>query len=208
MSDTAKKDLKPGDLGKLSWEPDKVEGSLDVVFQHATKKAKDAIGWYLVSKRRKQIWAVGLRVGAILSASAAGILPMLSQIFVTNGNPVIPPVWASVLLGLAAAMVVLDRFFGFSSGWMRFIAAEMELHQILEEFQMEWESERAAWKGSGPNDDQVQKMLDRAKDFVLQVNTLVRDETNAWIAEFRSALKQVDELAKARAAARSASAKG
>ncbi len=206
MSDTAKKDLEPGELGKLSWEPDKVEESLDVVFQHATKKAKDAIDWYLMSKRPKKRGAIFLRVLAILSASAGGILPILSQIYLADGKPEISPAWASVLIGIAAAMVALDRLFGFSSGWMRFIAAELQLHQLLEAFQLDWEREKALWKGERPTDEQVQSMLKEAREFVFQVNNVVREETNAWIVQFQSSLKQIDKLAKTATGA--AAAKG
>jgi hypothetical protein len=36
-----------------------------------------------------------------------------------QGIPVIQPAWASVALLVAAACVGLDRFFGYSTAWMR-----------------------------------------------------------------------------------------
>lgn len=195
-----RKDLAHHELEGLSWEPGKVLGSLDAVFQHVTEVAKNAITWYWQSKRRKKRGAVLLRLGAILGTSVAGILPMLTQISATGGKAGIPPAWASVSLGIAAALVGLDRFFGFSSGWTRYIAAEMRLRQILEEFQMDWEAQKAIWKGAAPTDDQAQGMLGRAKAFVVQVDAIVQEETKAWIAEFQTTLSQLDEAVKAKVA--------
>jgi hypothetical protein len=98
------------------------------------------------------------------------------------------------------ALLLLDRFFGFSTGWMRYMATELQLRQIAQELQMEWETQRASWKGDPPGEEQVQEMMARCRTFVSQVNTIVRDETNAWMAEFQSALSQIDEAAKARPA--------
>ena len=49
------------------------------------------------------------------AGTVAGIIPILAQILTENGKPRIQPAWASVALGIAAAFVLLDRFFGFSS---------------------------------------------------------------------------------------------
>jgi hypothetical protein len=49
----------------------------------------------------KKKWARLLRVGAILAAATAGILPMLSQIFAEGGQSRIAPAWASVCLAAA-----------------------------------------------------------------------------------------------------------
>lgn len=194
-----RKDLESGDLKKMSWEPDKSLVSLNDVFKDAQNYVKSAINWYLQSKRRKKKGAVFLRVGAILTVSVAGILPMLSQIFLDDGKSVISPAWASVFLAAAAALVAMDRFFGFSSGWMRYIATELRLRKILQEYQMDWETEKSTWKGSHPDREQVQRMLVRTKAFRNRINTIIQEETNTWIAEFQSTLKQLDEAAKAKA---------
>ncbi len=106
--------------------------------------------------------------------------------------------WASVAIGVAAALVLLDRFFGSSTGWMRFIRTEMHLRQLHQEFEMSWERERAAWAGQDPSAKQVQQMLGRAMAFVTKVSEVVRQETEEWVREFQSTLRQLDEAARAR----------
>ncbi len=68
-----------------------------------------------------------LRVSAIACGAVAAILPILSQIYTTDDKAAIAPGWAAVALAGAAALVGLDRYFGFSSGWTRFMAAELRI---------------------------------------------------------------------------------
>jgi hypothetical protein len=78
--------------------------------------AETAIAWYLRSKRPKQKLARWLRGGAIGLAALAGLIPMLAQMSTLKA---IEPVWASIVLGVAAALVVLDPIyhFHFISRW-------------------------------------------------------------------------------------------
>jgi len=192
-------DLAP--LAVLSWRPEDCAESLAAVFDQVTGEARAAIAWYPNKTGRKRRTAMALRVGAVIATAGAGVMPILAQMGVgENGAPILQPAWASVSLAVAAALVGLDHYFGFSSGWMRFVATELQLRQQLLEFQMEWATERASWKGASPTDDQVQRVLSRAKAFVLGVSATVLEETNTWIAEFQTTLKQLDEAAKAKAA--------
>jgi hypothetical protein len=188
------------DLKRL-WDPGDAAGSLDAVFQYVAEDAIKAIGWYLKSKRTKKIGARVLRFAAIVFVAIAGILPVLLEMLPEDSRFSIPAASASILAGLAAAMIALDRFFGFSSGWVRYISAEMRIRRILEEFRIDWAMEKSAWKDGTPDADQVRGMLERARAFNMQVNAIVQDETNAWITEFKANVKEIDELVKTRAEA-------
>ena len=195
MSGGEQKVSKHGKLGELLWKPGEVKSSLHVIFHHASKNAAGAIDWYERKKNSKKAWARCLRVLAIIAVTIAGIIPILAQIF-EDSSLTIAPAWASVALAIAAALVILDRFFGFSSAWMRYIAAELKLSQILKEFRIDWERERAAWEGREPDRDQVQVMLAKARAFITQVDEIVRKETDEWIRQFQNILKQIDKAAK------------
>lgn len=144
MANQAPKDLGATQRLQLAWERGKVLSSLEALFDRITKEAEAAIGWYLRAKRPKQVWARLLRFGSIMAGTIAGLIPILAQIFAKNGQPIIQPAWASVALGIAAAFVLLDRFFGFSSAWMRYIATELNIRQLTQEFNLDWESDKAA----------------------------------------------------------------
>ena len=81
---------------------------------------------------------------------------------------------------------------------MRFIRTEMHLRQLHQEFEMNWERERAKWAGQEPSAEQVQQMFGRAVAFVTRVSEVVRQETEEWVLEFQSTLRQLDEAARER----------
>jgi hypothetical protein len=187
----------------LDWSGGQREASLQQVFSHVTKLANDAIEWYIAAKNTKRVYARAIRMLAILLGAVAALLPTVSEIVESTrgmSERLIPAGWTAVLLGIVGALLLLDRFFGFSTGWMRYIRTELQLRQIAQEFQLDWEAERSGWQGSDPTPDQTLAMLARCKAFVTQVNTIVRDETTAWVEEFESTLRQIDESAKARPA--------
>jgi drug/metabolite transporter (DMT)-like permease len=190
-------DLEPTRLEDLSWDTAQAARSLQTVFVHAVKQATDAIGWYLKAKNPKKLWARLLRVLAILAAGIAGIIPMLAQMWLDeNGSPRIAPAWASVCLGAAAVMVALDHFFGFSTAWMRYLSTELDIRKLLDEFQIDWEIERVNWTTGQPTQEQTLRGLAKCKAFLTQVDTMIQQETNTWIAEFQTTLRLIDEASK------------
>lgn len=187
-------DLRPARRSDLKWDAEYAEESLNTLFERAEQHGVQAIDWYLTAKRSKKRAAQGLRLGAIGATAAAGILPMLTQILVkTDGQLPLQPVWASVALGVAALLVAIDHFFGFSSGWMRFITTEHHIRQILHQFQLDYDAERATWQGKPPTPEQVQRVLQCCRLFLTEVDGIIRKETEQWVVEFQSVLKQIDE---------------
>ena len=184
----------------LDWSEGNAGQSLETLFENAKKEAAGLIGWYNDSKKSKKWWAQTIRVMAILLGAVAAILPTLGDILTRSGMVVIAGGWTTIVLGVAGALLILDRFFGFSSAWMRFVLAEMQLRQILQEFELDWQNEKASWQGNEPTKDQVNQMLARCKAFTSQINTIVREETNVWVQEFQSTIKYLDETIKAKPA--------
>jgi SMODS and SLOG-associating 2TM effector domain 2 len=163
------------------------------VFKFVSDEAQRAIAWYLSKKEPKRRGARWLRLLAIVATTVAGLIPLLAQIFTTNGKPHIAPGWASVALVCAVACIGLDRFFGFSSAWMRFLATELQIRNALQAFQLDWEMHKATRQGASPTDEQVQEMLARCKAFLVQVNTYVEQEMAAWMKEFQAVPQQIDD---------------
>jgi hypothetical protein len=53
-----------------------------------------------------------------------------------------------------------------------------------------------------PTLEQTAAFLQRAKAFAAHVNTVVQTETNAWVEEFQTSIKQIDEALRSRTADR------
>lgn len=190
-------DLIARELPQLSWQPSDAAASLSKLYDHVAGVGQEVVDWYYGAKRPKRRWGRSLRLGAILSTGVAAGIPLLAEIFEQEGGkPGIQPLWAAVALAAAGLMILLDRFWGCTSGWVRYLLAGQEASNALERFRLDWQSAIIAWGTQGPTAEQAQAMVALAKSFLVQVQGIVREETKGWAAEFQSMLQQIEEAAK------------
>ena len=192
-------DLQPAVLPPVSWAVDRQVESLEALFQHVVQQTTATIRWYLREKESKRWKGRWFRLVALAAISVSGILPVLALILARDGRPLIQPAWATVALALATALGAIDHFCGYSNAWMRFVETEQDIKKALDDFQFDWEIERASWTNERPEPAQVRAALYRFKGFTNQVNLLIQQETKSWIAEFKSTLTMIDEAARAKA---------
>jgi hypothetical protein len=189
-------------LEGLSWKSDEErETSLHKAYAYAESRAQQNVGWYLSNKKRQAFWSRSLRFLAIMLTTLGGLAPIVGSTgwLKFEGGPDYEPVvrmMGYVFLGLAAACVGLDRFFGFSSAWMRFIVTALLLEKALSEFRMEWAMGLAKLGKKSPTDEQLQSMLQRIKEFVAYVDGKVEEETREWVSEFKTNLSDVERTAR------------
>jgi hypothetical protein len=180
--------LRPSGVPLLSWaKPDAVE-SLATLYAVVEGQAVEAIDWYLNEKKSKSHWSRGLRVAAILLGAAGALIPLLNLV----NNQVLDVRWGYVAFALAAAAVALDRFFGFSSGWMRYLITSFRLQRLLADFQFEWATRSARLEGSTPEPEQVTELLTLLRKVLSAILNEVERETIAWAEEFQSNLGGID----------------
>lgn len=189
-------------LHALQWDPEHLNDSLDKLYRLTISEAEQSMAWYRINSRPKKRWAQIIRVSAIVATSLGGIIPILSQIVSEVDENLLllfNPALASVAIALAATALGLDRFFGFSTAWMRFITSEMKIKSKLQTFQFEWAVERMSWRGEAPNHKQARAMIMRCAAFASEISNIVQDETLTWVEEFQGALKTLDERSKTQA---------
>ena len=177
-------DLKPVPFPTLSWAPEDRSKSLAALAAYAMREAERAIDWYHWKRRSMQRWGRGLRLGAILSSSAAGVTPVVAELMERNGTPSIDPLWAALLLAGAGILVLLDRFWGCTSAWVRYMLAAQEISAKLDTFRMDWEGHKLLWEGLPVDVEQAQATIDRCRSFLDGVRSVVRTETDSWATEF------------------------
>lgn len=189
-------DLRPVKFPELSWKTADFEICLEDLYIYVIDQTERARQWYFLKRRSKRIGGFALRGGAIIFTALAGIIPILGQIFEKDDVPQINPVWATVAIGIAALFVVLDRLGGFTSGWIRYVLSGQELGHLMETFRFNWEKSKLCQTDQALTTEQAQELLSQCKTFLLEINTVVREETELWAAEFQSALKEVEKAAK------------
>lgn len=192
-----KADLKPIDLSALSWEDGKRAECLAEVYSRVTGDARMAIEWYRLSRKPKKRAAMAVRWSAVLLISASGLIPLFVEVFPIKGAPPFNPLITSLVVALAAALFGLDKFFNYSSGWMRYVKTDLALQGALGEFEFDWQIARAAWTTPEPTPGQLAEMLGRCKTFAATIKGIVADETNLWITEFQASMAQLGESVKA-----------
>jgi hypothetical protein len=190
-----RRDLRPDTFPPLSWESEEAAQSLATLYRYAECEALKANDWYLrkkVPKRRLGQWLRGL---AILLTALAGLVPILSELWQSGGQPVIRPGWSPLLLGLAALILLLDRFLGGTSSWMRYVAASQAIGERLRRFRFDWTLAQAARAGQPPDAAHTARLIGLCHRLVAGVDRVVQQETQTWASEFRGVLRQIDEAA-------------
>ncbi len=210
-----KKDIHGATFSDIDWSDRRQ--AIDTILDEVRKKATDAEAWYRDKKRNKATGAVFLRVVAISAGVLSGLWPILfnalAVMFPAASHPDI--IDFRLFLPLSAVFVIiatgclsLDAYFGFSSGWIRYVVTFQTLQSLRETFELSWPRAvlRFPKQGDIP-DDLYLGALDVVQAFTKSVNDTIRDETAAWAADFREALKGMgDTVDKQRIAAMSYSA--
>ncbi len=192
-----KDDLTPGDFPKdLGWTKEEAITSLEKVYHFVNQECDRAINWYYQKKRSKRIFGYLFRIGAILSITASGIIPILSEIYETEHSPILSPAWATIALALAALFITLDRFGGYTSGWIRFIRTGQFLGSLQADFRIEWEKERIIIQSAEIDQVVIEKAIQKCRDFLSRVNNSVSAETDAWGEEFQKVLVELERKIK------------
>jgi hypothetical protein len=194
------KDIQIGAGESLRWDSRDVKGSLEAVRAYVEAEATKASDWYFQRKRSKALISRGLRLTAVAFASWAGLLPIAADVLGFRSWPGIA-MTSSLLVGMTAGTVGLDKMFGFSSGWIRYITAASMIRRALEEFRMQWMVEIAR-SGHTLSHADVTTLLQLAMRFRLTVERYVFEETTAWSVEFRNNLAQLEREAQPQVDAR------
>ncbi len=130
--------------------------------------------------------------------AVAGILPVLSQIFDSGNSVKIQPAWATVALAIAVALVALDRFFGFSSAWARYMATGQAISAALNQFRLDWQQSSCKLPVDGLTQESIDHLLDLAKTLARNTDDLIQAETSQWVKEFRETLTEIERSAESK----------
>lgn len=187
--------------GTLAWRPNEVQLSLEALLAYVENEAANSIQWYWRNKRWKALFSRWIRLWALIFTACAGLMPIVFYILKDMGHlsdevVATSGLWSSALVGVAAACVGLDRAFGFSSGWARYVLAATDIRKRLEEFRMDWLA-LTATTSPQPTPEQITALIQRAKDFRVAVEGVVAQETKDWVTEFQTNMAQLEKDVKA-----------
>ncbi len=192
-----KGDLKPGSFPEdLKWSEKEATTSLENLYQFVNDECDRATKWYFDKKRTKKILGYIFRVGAILAVAIAGVIPILGEIYEKGDVPGLSPAWATFALAIAGVFLSLDRFGGYTSGWIRYIRTAQALNRLQSSFQIGWESQRLILQGGQTDSATVDQAIKQCRDFLAQVNSIVGAETDEWAKDFQKVLAELEKKTK------------
>jgi hypothetical protein len=188
------KDIRPNKTVDVMWvNTDPVQSLRDVRIA-AEEEGQKAINWYWKSKTWKSRLSRMIQFLALALTASAGLIPILAQALkgrlistTFDSGPI-----ASILVGSAAALLGLDKAFGFSSGWTRYVLNATAMTKLLHEFRLDWVALVAAGQDP-PTPEQRTVLIQRAKDFVSTIQSMVLQETKDWATEFQSNIAQMEK---------------
>jgi hypothetical protein len=185
-------DLRVGDFPVPAGADDNICDYVRAVYDYAVARANEAIEWYRLKRRPKKCWAIGTRAGAIVFTGLGALIPLLMAAGIR-------PVWGAVEFGqlafvslaLAGGSLGLDKYWGFSADWMRYMTTQGNLQGLLEEFYLDWAIFYTCRPGQVA--PEVEPMLQRTQEFLKHIRQEVDQETAEWAADYRSRLVEVEK---------------
>ena len=92
-------------------------------------------------------------------------------------------------LGLAALLILIDKFGGYANAWIRYVVAGQNIDNEIKLFYVKWQSLFQKLEASSNKTDQIQPIIEECRSFLTGIQTIISTETNQWIAEFQSAME-------------------
>jgi hypothetical protein len=188
MSARTSPDLHAATPPPVDWAPGRSTESVAALHDWAQRLAADTIGWYLTEKRSKARWSRGLRAATAILTAFGGAAPVTA---LSAGRPALGN-WGFVLLAAAGACMVYDRFFGYSSAWLRYMSTATALRGLINDFQLRWTAELARLGGREPDSEDVVVLIELVRLFAGSVQDAVRTETESWLTEFHTRLNEME----------------
>ena len=97
--------------------------------------------WYLKHQKWMKRLSKLIRLLAIILFGLGGLIPMINALLLENQSDLRIMNLSYIAIATAGTLLLLNKFFGFSSGWIRFITTQMEIKRMITEFELRWKIE-------------------------------------------------------------------
>lgn len=170
-----------------AWDKNNPTNSIDACFRWMTRKAEDQVKWYEDRRIPQKNWSQRTRWLSLTFATLGALCPLAAPMEIFQNKNL--PELGYIFLAFGALIITFDRLYGFSSSWMRYASTQLNLDIALREFQFEW----ALLQSQNHSPDAA---LQKLKDFSAKIDGIVKQETDAWINEFRSNIAELEKVLK------------
>jgi SMODS and SLOG-associating 2TM effector domain 2 len=173
------------------FDPGKATAQINRFQENAIKRADSIIGWYKKAKKAKGRASRAIRALCIVFFAAIIIAPFCdfgddkSKTFLKLGY---------ICAAVGSGLLFFDRFYGFSTGWVRTDVTLGVLQDARVNFERLYQS--AMLLQPPVNADAYNALLAIIGNFDTTVSTVVNTETKQWADEFATGNKELGEVFK------------
>ncbi len=169
--------------------------ALSSIYGHIGEKSLQMCTWYWSSIGTKRNTSLAIRAIAFVLLVIGTTLPVTSALQEQASAKLITTQLGVSLLVVAGLFTLADRIFGWSSGWMRYIATVTTMENLTRAFELEWASYLVS-KTSALEGADVEALFALARTLEQELTKLQADETTKWISEFNTGISLLESMIK------------
>jgi len=171
------------------WNANEPEKSIMDICQWSLKDACKRIHWYEKKRLHNKKCSRLIRALSIALLTVSALCPIMDGFTLLKDYSL--PKWGYAFAAIAAAILGFDKYFGLSSGWIRYMRTQFSLERLLKEFHYDWISIML----QQPHN--FGSLMQRIKEFTFQIEALVKEETDTWANEFQNNIAELEKALKA-----------
>lgn len=173
------------------WDQQQAHAKLEELYNDVLAMADDTIRWYRSYRSSKGGWAKGIRVIAITLLVCSTLMPYIASVT----NYVTTLLYVGYLLAaIGGGLLLLDRYYGYSTSWIRFVLTGMNLEAqrnvFIEHWQIVYIQNQPLTVNSFCN------LVNEISIFREAFSTAVKIETQTWALEFQQNFKDLADALK------------
>jgi hypothetical protein len=173
----------------VRWNQQEAADKLEELYKGALEMADSTIHWYRSYRSRKGKWAKGIRIVAILFLIGSTLMPYFASLGEGNKANATILYIGYLFAGLGGGLLLLDRYYGYSNSWVRFVLTGMDLEGIRNAFVEHWQivyiQNQPLTKSS------FCTLVNEVTTFRELFTGAVKAETQAWAREFQQSFNDL-----------------
>lgn len=176
-------------LPLTSWDDKLAAAKIKQLFEHTLTQADTTINWYRTYKVKKGRVAKTIRIAATLLLICSTLMPYMASLNAENKTNASLLYFGYLLAGLGGGLLLLDRYYGYSNSWIRFVLTGQDLQRIRDTFIEHWQVVYV---------QQLPLTIDSFGTLIGEISTFrelfggtVKAETETWAREFQQSMKEL-----------------
>jgi hypothetical protein len=164
------------------------------VFELVETRSREGRDWYWRSIRGKRLGSLAVRTVAYVAAVGGSAAPIIAAVRPTADERLFITQIGVACLVLAGVVLLADRLFGWSSGWLRYVSTVLAMERLTQQFRMDWAAYLLLKDPGALTKEDARALFDLARRFQYGLDERIKEETDGWVAEFNSGMAALDQM--------------